>query len=249
MTIALTLPEIRELAPAAFADAPHPDVSARYQFIPTLPILNRFIEAGWPVVSAHQRSDDRFASHRLTFGVAQGERNYMGHFRPTAHLINSHDHSRRLTFSLGLEVCVCDNQLHMPIADISSAIERIHLGNGRFDLNEVFNLITSGHESLVGVVTAMRSHHIDDATRLTFARRALMHADGHGDILFAPVAQAEPLLVPLRESDSEPTVWNTLNVVQENLIEKGRKGRGIHEILRNHTLNTALWTEATALLN
>ena len=245
----LTLQQIKNAAPAVFADAPHPDVSARYQFIPTLPILQRFLDSGFPCVSAHQRADDAYASHRLTFGVDIAQRNYMGHFRPTAHLINSHDRTRRLTFSLGMTVCVCDNQLHMPLEGISSAIERIHLGDGTFNLDEVFGLITNGHENLIANVAAMRSHHVDDDTRLRFARRAVMHADGHGDILFVPSASAEPLLTPRRESDAEPTVWNTLNVVQENLIERGRRGKGVHEIIRNHNLNLALWQEATALLN
>ena len=59
----------------------------------------------------------------------------------------------------------------------------------------------------------------------------------------------QQISTPRREADSEPTVWNTLNVVQENLIERGRRGKGVHEIIRNHNLNLALWQEATALLN
>lgn len=77
-----------------------------------------------------------------------------------------------------------------------------------------------------------------------------MHVRNNVDICFVDSHEALPLLVPQRESQrNDSSLWTTYNVVQENLIERGRTGRGVHEILRNEKLNHALWSDAQTLLN
>lgn len=241
----MTIDELYEAAPAAFALTPDPNVSSRYVYIPTMPIVERLLDAGWQIRSARQRADDQHAMHRIDFDLGGDHAWHLGEVRPTASLYNSHNRSRRMGFDVGLFVCICSNQARMPM--LSRSIERIHLADGP-DVNALVDGVFESHESLAHQVNAMQQRTLDDNERLGYAKRAEMHYGGHASTLFVNEHHARAALVD-RHSRNRTDLWTTFNIVQENIIERGRTGRGVHEILRNHNLNLALWNEATALLN
>lgn len=62
MTQPLTENQIQKKAPSVFAAAPHSRVSSRYQFVPTVTVLEGLVREGWHPVHAfesHVRLPDR----------------------------------------------------------------------------------------------------------------------------------------------------------------------------------------------
>jgi hypothetical protein len=82
-------------------------------------------------------------------------------------------------------------------------------------------------------------------------------AEGHVD---TPI-KADQLLIPRRQEDTAPNLWNVFNVVQENAIRGGLTAmgrdtnnrprrtttRGVNGIDQNVKLNRALFTLATKM--
>jgi hypothetical protein len=247
----MTLNEAIVLAPAIASEHPHPDVSSRYVYIPTQPIAQRMLDNGWELMSAQQNDkSDPFASHRLTFGMplqTEQTRALVGEMRPTAHLINSHNRTRKLEIELGIFVCICSNQAHTSI--LQSTETRIHL-SGLGDVDRMLDAVLNSSGTLIGTINQMRTRILTPQQQVHFARRSLMHADSRGGPDFIDVVDAERILIPQRESQRDVRdVWTTYNVIQENIIERGRRGKGVYEILRNSRLNKQLWDEAALMLN
>lgn len=251
----MTLTEALAKAPAIGATAPAPRCSARYAFVPTLPIVEAMLERGWTINNVHQNGkDDKFAMHRVTFGLPAftgDSRRLLGEVWPTAHIYNSHNCSRRIAWCLGLEVCICSNQAHCPVDGIGSELERFHLlgHTGGFTPAALFDSAAECHMGLATAVNNMRQLTLRDSARLDLAHSALALLCNAVSPAFVPRGDAEPLLLAQRESQRDARdLWTTYNVVQENAIERGRRG-GVHEIRRNAALNQHLWRAATALLN
>ena len=89
-----------------------------------------------------------------------------------------------------------------------------------------------------------------DGERRAFARAAMaLRFEGKA----APVTE-DQVMRPRRHEDEKPDLWTTFNVVEENLIKGGLRGRdansrrrhtrGIVGIDGNVALNQALWTLA-----
>ena len=246
----MTIQDLIEVCPAVVATQPHARASARYEFIPTLPLVERLCSAGWQIASARQnaRTERDTGAHSVMFDLpGQDGVRRVGQYRATAYLFNSHDCTRRFSLAAGLSVCACDNQLHVTVEGIGETLDHIHLG-GDFDLSAAMKLVENKHSNIALTVGRMTSQFLCQEDVWNFGQRALMHVNGHASPLFVRDADVEYAITPRREEDKELTLWNTLNVVQENLIQRGRRG-GLHEVLRNHKLNVALWNEATALLN
>lgn len=245
----MTIDDALTLAPAIGATTPAAHLSGRYRQIPTLPIVEALVENGWEITSARQnRTDDPFAMHRVDFSLPGTDalaRRFPGEMRLAAHIFNSSNGSRRLSFCCGVYVCVCSNQAHAPMR--RENIDRVHVGRGGFDIRRMIGETINEGNALVTQVERMRSTHLDATRRVEFARAALAQSRGFIDASFVVPGDALPLLHPMRESQvNAADVWTTFNVVQERLIERGKRG-GVHEILRNDHLNKFLWAQAVAL--
>lgn len=252
----MTLTEALVKAPAIGATAPDPRVSARYAFVPTLPIVEAMLERGWTIADARQNHNtDPFAMHRVTFGLPLDDacaQRLVDECWPTAHLFNSHNRTRQITWCVGLHVCICANQAHCPIDGLGTELTRFHLQGhtGAFTPAALFDSAAESHAGLAARVNDMRQLTLTDSQRLDLAQDALALLRNAASRNFVPRADAEPLLYAQREAQRPlRDLWTTFNIVQENAIERGRRGRGVHEILRNNKLNSTLWQNALSLLN
>ena len=73
-----------------------------------------------------------------------------------------------------------------------------------------------------------------------------------------PIINHQQILIPRREEDAEPTLWNTFNLVQEKFVGgtnehvnsggKNRKVTGLKNFQRVNTINTKLWELAENML-
>jgi hypothetical protein len=210
------------------------------------------LDEGWQITHAHQRKDDPFSSHRIDFYVPTNTglvKRVLGEMQPTASLYNSHNRTRRMSFTIGMHVCICSNQLQVALSQHSC--ERIHLEDGP-DVNALIDSIFAQHGDYAREIERMNERPLTEGEQRDFAVRAEMISGNHASPLFVDRSHAYKLLADMHAQEREPSesLWRTYNVVQENLIEGGRTHRsGVHEIIRNFRLNNELWNAAKAFLN
>lgn len=247
----LTIDYLRTICPAAFSDSPAPDVSNRYEFIPTAPVVERLLSEGWRIRSAYQNrvQHDRFASHRIIFDVPSAPQlKQVGEVWPTATLYNSHNRTRRLSFSVGFFRTVCSNQAQVSVH--SAGTNRIHIkGWMGLDADQVIENIMNEFGNLPIVVGDMRQRTLTPTERQRYAKEVLSirnYSDTKYVHLFDDRLASE-FLSPRRPSDDGMDIWTTYNVAQEAVLHGSRAG--VQEVGRNRQLNILLWEHAKAWLN
>lgn len=241
-----------------FAEAASPITSGRYTFVPTSTILSAMEKEGWNMVD-HKVQKTRkpekagFQKHMLKLT----HRDYSGTAKPEQPqivLINSHDGSSSLRLYAGLFVLVCTNGLVRPTSAAEGFTVR-HTGDLDPIIEQAYKILY-GVPQMMDSVSRFKSAHLLESQQKEFALKAagLRYPDG------LPVGfDSSDLLRPNRAGDDEPSLWKTLNRVQENLMVGGlryeqvresdsrllrRRTRRLTSIDRNVAVNTGLWALA-----
>lgn len=253
----LTREELMHAAPSIFAEAKHDRTSARYSFLPTASILSGMEREGWvPTCVQEQRvrdhSRDGFQKHMIRF--AHVDSLAIVGDRPEIVLINSHDRSSSYHLHAGIFRTYCLNGL--VVCDGTFEHRSItHLGFEPAKVIEASVEIIRDVPRLMDGIGQMKALMLTDGERHAFAQAAVVAR--WEDPEKAPV-RADKLLLAQRSQDVTPTLWNTLNVVQEHLMQGGQrdygrraangrklgKSRAVKGIDGNLGLNKALWTLA-----
>ena len=251
-SLPLSNDQIRAVAPSVFAEDKHESRSSRYTYVPTINIVEGMRNEGFFPVSVMQsktRDESRqdFTKHMIRFRQAGAVQ--VGDSLPELVLVNSHDGTSSYQLMAGIFRLVCSNGMIVKSADIAD-IRIHHKGN-------IVHDVLSGSHDLVKFLPeamdrsqTMRSTALEYAQQQAFAKAALTL---RFDAEQAPV-QPEQILRPRRTDDTDKNLWNTLNVVQENIIQGGLRGksasgrrqrtREVKSVGENVRLNTALWTLA-----
>jgi hypothetical protein len=250
----LTNSQIIDLAPAAGSTQPVGDVSSRYSFVPTLSTVNLLRDAGWFPISAQQssvRNQDRegFQKHLIRF--AKSGLSFDGE-RVDLCLFNSHD--RGCAFKLIVSVWrkICGNGL-MVSSEYANFTHK-HVGFNPEKFIQSAQDIASSASLIADRVGDFKSLELTPREReiLSLASHQLVYGD---DANQAPV-QPEQLLTERRYDDKGNDLWSTYNVIQENIVKGGLKGRKqggngrmintktrpVKSLDRNINLNKGLWT-------
>ena len=262
---ALTNDEIYRRAPSVFATAPRGDVSNKYQFIPTLDIVEKLRGEGLFPVRVNQslsRTDggESYAKHQIRFRPALYMEQQYGLLEefPEIVLVNSHDRSSGYQISAGIFRKVCTNGMIAQSSDFGTVSVR-HSGNIIDDVIEGTYEIIESIPGILEGVERLKAITLDKRESFAFANAAVQlryPLDSTGAET-APIA-AESLLKVRRYSDRDKTdLWSTFNAVQENLIKGGVRGRGatgkrmstraINSVTEDVRLNKSLWTLADEL--
>lgn len=256
--VPLTDDQIRRVAPSIFAEDKHESRSARYAYIPTSQVLDGLRKEGFqPFMVAQARVRD------------QGKREHAKHLIRLRHvnqiaaaeaneiiLLNSHDGSSSYQMMSGQFRFVCANGLVCGHTDNDIRVR--HNGNvfdnvieGAFRVLDDFEGVTEQREG-------MKALTLDPQFQQVFARSALALRYGTEDEegaapVVAPITETQ-LLRANRFEDRKPDLWTTFNVVQENMIRGGLRGRNatggrmttreVTGIDQNVKLNRALWVLA-----
>jgi hypothetical protein len=253
--------EIRDKAPSVFADAAHAQTSDRYAFLPTIEVVDRMRDDGWAVVMAAQQrirneSREGFQKHILRFR-RRDQLGQSAEFFTDVVLVNSHDRSCAYQLHAGIFRLVCGNG--MIVADSSFAkvsIKHLHFDPG--DIIDASANVVRSVPALEERISRFRSTPLSDHERTAFAEAALLVR--YDSLEKAPI-RPEKVLEPRRYEDGKATLWNTFNVIQENLIRGGLhdrqkrkpdgkrfpKTRAVKAIDADVKLNKALWHLAEAL--
>jgi hypothetical protein len=252
----LTVEQIRQAAPSAFATEPYREMSSRYAYIPTSQVIEGMIQAGFQPFAASQsrtKIDDKrdHTKHMIRFRAPMTAL-VVGETFPEIVLVNSHDGTSAYKLMAGLFRLVCSNG--MIVAD--SMIESVNVRH----TGRVIEEVTTGSVELVekmpaaiDAVARWKQIQLSAAEQTAFAEaaHAVRFADAEGTIT-TPI-QPSQLLRSRRWDDNRPDLWSVFNRVQENVIKGGltawkpgsmqrtstRMVKGIDQDVR---LNRALWT-------
>jgi hypothetical protein len=252
--------QLRQIAPSVFAEQAHGSRSDKYSYIPTSQILTGLAREGfrpYSVMQGGSRDEDKrgFTKHliRLRHDSQPLE---VGGTHNEIVLLNSHDGTSSYRLMAGVFRLICGNGM-VVAQNLIDDIRIPHKGNIE---GQVIEGCISILDRLPEVSESIREM---DALRLTpgeqqaFARAALV-ARYDDPEKPAPV-KAEQILTLRRHEDAAPTMWNTLNAVQENLVRGGlgyvqrnengrlvarRRTREIGGIDQNTNINRALWALA-----
>lgn len=246
----LTNDQLQRFAPSIFANRPWQEMSSRYRFIGTADLIEELRGHGFEPFSVRTsltRIDGKgdFAKHQLRLRKTDiAPIAALGGAVPEAILTNSHDGSSPYLLNLGLFRFVCWNG--MVVGDSFGQFKVRHSGKVGDVIDAVYEVVDefpraiAAAEEFAGIM-------LSDSEQLAFAEAALqVRYDGER----APIAPEQALTLH-RHEDQKPTLWNTFNVLQENLTQGGLRGRAasgrrlrtraVNGISENTTLNRALW--------
>jgi len=256
--------QLRQTAPSIFLDEVSEDRSMRYRMVKTITVVEAMRDVGFYPVAVQQsgaRSQQghevglhsvRFR-HRSAMDMVTNKYGSSGEEFEEIMLLNSHNtmSSFQLYLSVFRKVCMnglvmSSDQGHISIPHVGNVVERVVAGAAAM-VEHVTELAEARHE--------MSKIELDDAERFMFANAALqLRYSGRT----SPI-EAHDVLTRRRIADSAPTLWNTLNVVQENMIRGGLRGhtttgrrtstREITSISSDLAINRMLWSLAEAARN
>jgi hypothetical protein len=240
---------------------PH-STSDKYSVIPTYQVLEVFADHGWHPAKAVQarvlkEENEGYQRHmaRLRNDRCTGELRAVGDTLPEIVLINSHGGASSFQVYMALHEKVCSNGL---IVDRGTGDHyRIpHTGYTAAKVEEAISGLVRHFPELLARREEFQQIALADCERRAFAQAAI-------DLRFqAETAHVSPddVMRVRHNGQQAPHLWNTLNVVQENVIRGGvpqrrRNGRlfrsrEVGSIAENVRLNRALWrlTEEMARL-
>lgn len=255
----LTNDHLAKYAPSIFATQPWHEMSPRYTFIPTIDIVAKMRSEGFLPYSAVQsrtrtEGKQEFTRHMIRFrdtrrGDAPAIR-HLGEISPELVLTNAHDGASAFMLDAGLFRLVCLNGLVVSQGEFSQ-IKARHSGSAEGIIEASYEVISQFPKVLESVEQFSRLR-LTAPQQVAFAHAALELR--YDDPYAAPATPAQ-LIQPRRSEDTAPTLWNTFNTVQENLVNGGLRGqnpetgrrtriRAITGIGENVRLNKALWTLA-----
>jgi hypothetical protein len=228
-------------------------MSERYRFIPTREYLDAFQLNGWEIGEVRNvrtsRRDPQFAKHMVTLFRNDIDRNVewqvLGGLSPRIHLINSHDGSSRLMIIMGILRLVCSNGLMVSSGEVAQVSFR-HDSSARETSDVVSSVFASDAMAQIEKARRWADVNLSQDQQLEFAHAAKVLRFGAD----SPV-NAATLLDARRAADTGPSLWNTFNRIQENVMQGGmrfqgmrRRARPVVNIDKDVALNRGLWSLA-----
>lgn len=243
--------------PSIFASEAHDSRSERYVYVPTIDIVEGLRREGWFPFFAVQsipRDGSRHghAKHMLRL------RRDGGIGKPEAAeviIVNSHDGTSAYQMFAGMLRFVCTNS--MIAGERFEEIRVPHKGGIQDQIIEGVYTVAEDFPRLVDATEIMKETRLSRDEQRVLAEASLVARYGEEE---SPV-QPDQIIMPRRHEDAGQSVWSTLNVIQENLIRGGLRGRrqtsdgrvrrtqtrAINGIDQNVGLNRALWTLAEGM--
>lgn len=251
LSATLTMNQLQQVVPSAFARRPASTTSDRYQYIPTSEAIQGLIDVGFQAVRAGEsttRIDERrgFTRHMVVFrhrdqGLVGGE------MIPEVVLLNSHDGTSAYQLYAGMFRVICQNGL-IAVEGQFACVRIPHMGR------DIVDAVIDGSTTVVRRLPDVLAQ--VDTWRATRWERPQMEAYA-GEALRlrwpdpaeAPIGVMD-LLASRRREDDPPTAWHTFNRVQEHLLKgkdsywrEGRRNRTrpVKAITPAMQINTRLW--------
>jgi len=253
----LSLEEVRQQAPAVFAEAAHQRLSSKYTMISTERVLAALLSAGFVLADARQTRTHRASALYVQHVVRLRRRFETIALRdscPEILLRNSHDGSSGYLLQMALYRAVCSNGLVVSRGAFP-AVCVAHRGRVVDEVVTGALQISERFDQLAAQVELMEARLMPKVEQMRFAERAL--ALKYPDVAESGMVPAQ-LLTIRRPEDMGIDLYTVLNRAQENLLRGGLSRRGpsgrptrtrrVTSIRRDVALNSRLWDLATEVL-
>lgn len=253
----LTIDALARVAPSILAGGAHGSRSSRYTYVPTIQIVEHLQAAGYGVFAAMQSgsrdADKRSHTKHMIRLRPLNQSVIVGGSFPEIVMVNSHDGTSAYKLMAGIFRLVCSNGMIVAESTIEDVRVK-HTGNILAGVSEAVDRLSGSLPLLGSKIEQFQSLRLDRPEQEAFATAALSTRwEGANE---APIG-AQSLLAPRRSEDMDPTLWNTLNTVQESLIRGGaryrretdrgiqrRKVQPVRSVDGTTTVNRALWVLA-----
>lgn len=257
---ALTESEMARIAPSIFAQHAHPSRSDRFAPIPTIEILRGLAKEGFHPVGVKQstardpgRAD--FTKHLVRLRRLDDVAKYqVGDTVAEILLKNANDGTSAYDLLAGLFRICCLNSLVAQTGTIDTVKVR-HSGDVMHKVIEGTYRVLGETAKTLDAPFTWSTLQLEAPERAAFAEAAhvLRFGNAEGEVT-TPIQPAQ-LLATRRREDTGRDLWTTFNVVQENVIAGGPRGRGydaqrrprrittraVNGIDQDVKLNKALW--------
>jgi hypothetical protein len=243
---------------ALSATSPAPHASGIYRQVNTMDVVNMFASAGWfPVQAQEQRvvkvEKAGFQKHMVRFRRPQdltgleklqpGVHTFIknGEIFPEIVMTNAHDTSSAYRLLFGLFRLACSNGLIVSEGTFN-LISIPHRGIDKVSIREVTEKFVGSAPALMGGIQKYRDIILTPNEQGIYARSALIAKQNPEDDVRVDmiddamlkigdrIFDTKRLLMPMRSEDRNPTLWNTMNVVQEKLTKGVHRGEGLYEM-------------------
>ncbi len=255
----LTDDQILAVAPSVFATSPHVSRSARYAAIPTSEVLKSLRREGFQpfaVTQGGSRDEEKrgFTKHMLRLRHESTMAAQVGDSFQEIVLVNSHDGTSSYQLMAGMFRLVCSNGM---VVGAGAGFDEVRVKHQGDVIPAVIDGCVEILNRLPGVqneVNNWQALQLTEGEQNAFASAA-MAIRYEEEKPF----EATKLLTVKRYDDAKPTLWNTLNTIQENVIRGGvgyvlrdengrrkqiRRTREVAGIDQNVKLNRGLWVLA-----
>jgi len=239
--------------PTVMQDSPAHTVSARYGFIPTTRPVQVLADYGWFPVAVHEagtRDENKagFQTHVIRFAHTDYNREMaVGGTIPQLILKNDHCGMSSFSFLVGLFEKVCSNQLCVSRGSLED-VRVCHRGYADSAVEDCIKTIMGDLPGVLGSVDRFKSIELKREQELALAESALeLRWDGE-----AFSVEPQEVLRRRHYEQRTPTLWNTYNAIQENVIRGGvrqvksdgrrSRARAVKSVKEDLRLNKALWT-------
>ena len=243
--------------PSIFAREAHDSRSERYVYVPTIDIVEGLRREGWFPFFAVQsvpRDGSRHghAKHMLRLrrddGIGKQE-------AAEVIIVNSHDGTSAYQMFAGMLRFVCTNS--MIAGERFEEVRVPHKGGIQDQIIEGVYTVAEDFPRLIDATEGMKDTRLSSDEQRVLAEASLVARYGEDE---SPV-RPDQIIAPRRREDVGQSLWQTFNVIQENLIRGGISGRrqtadgrirrsqtrAINGIDQNVGLNRALWTLAEGM--
>ena len=262
----MTMNEVREKCPYAFAKAPtNPGVSGKYTYANTETVINDMAKLGWYPVEAKQCRKKKGSKGIRSFHMVAMESNdprtsivdQYGNPEAKVRIIiqNSHDGFNSFRFMMGVYRFICSNG--MVVADAQFADFSIrHINYSFEELRGIVAEVMNQVPTTIAKMNAMSQTVLTDEQKREMAVETFKIRKGLEEKEKVNVDDdtISGLLQPVRKEDAGDSLWNVFNVLQEKMIKGGfsasgkngkiRKQRPISSIKKGVDYNQKLWAIA-----
>jgi hypothetical protein len=249
--------QMRAVAPSIFAEGKHASRSQRYTHIPTIDVLRGLDREGFKpfmVAQAQSRVEGKTAFTKHMIRLRHADQVNARDAANEIILINSHDGASAYQMLAGMFRFVCHNGLIA--GQVCEDIRIPHKGNISQEVIEGAFRVLGDFEAVNASADGMKALSLEDDEQAAFAAAALALRFGDRGQDGQPPAPitAGQLNQANRPEDGGPSLWATLQRVQENATRGGQIGRSVqghrlrtravNGIDGNVSLNRALWVLA-----
>ncbi len=256
--------QLMQTCPSIFAPTPwggddtHKGMSSKYDFIPTIQVVEKMRSEGLIPIKAMQaktriEGKGEFTRHIIRFRSPRMDWK-LNDSIPEIVLVNSHDGSSSYQVAAGIFRLVCLNGMVVKSHDFGSYTTR-HQGNVLDGVLEATYKILEDVPLLEDRVAEYQALTLTPDQQKTYTEAAIGLRWDKDSLGHFPCDPSQLLRVR-RMEDRGDSLWLTYQRVQENLIKggirpsshHGRKTRKVVSPLSDYKLNRDLWelTEATA---